>query len=118
MSKFLKRREKADATTQAVTSISPGEVDAAFEKSYPALAEFLGLEAWDAETPRERGTVTLFFEGGMFKASVNDRDSEQVAFVSKGTFKGLLEAVEKGLVNNTHDWRSWGKKPAKGSKRS
>lgn len=117
MSKFLKRREKANEATKAVSAVTPEETDPTFAKAYPALAEFLSLETWDADTQRERGTLTIFYEQGLFKASINDRDSESVAFVSKGSFKALLDAIEKGLVTGTHDWRSWAKKgPQKGKK--
>jgi hypothetical protein len=114
MAEFLKRKEKGNATKAKVQEARIAETDAAFSKTYPALAEFLSLEAWDAETERERGTLTVFWEDGAFKASVNDRDADQVAFVSKPTFKTLLESIEKGLAADSLDWRqSKGRGPVK-----
>lgn len=114
MAEFLKRKEKGSATKAKVQETRIAETDSAFSKAYPALAEFLSLEAWDSETERTRGTLTVFWEEGAFKASVNDRDADQVAFVSKGTFKGLLDSIEKGLVGDSLDWRqSKGRGPVK-----
>jgi len=117
MSKFIKRRERGNASAKALATADLETADATFAKKYPALAEFLALEQWDQETPRQRGTLTLFFEDGAFKASVNDRDSESVAFVTKGSFQALLESVEKGLAQSTLDWRGWSKKGKQGARK-
>lgn len=114
MAEFLKRREKGHAAKDKIQATTIGSEDQAFAKKYPALAEFLSLEAWDEKTERVRGTISVFWEDGSFKASVNDRDADQVAFVSKGTFSGLLESIEKGLQSDSLDWRqSKGKPPGK-----
>ena len=114
MAEYLKRREKGRAAKDKIQAITLAQEDAAFAKKYPALSEFLSVEAWDAETERIRGTISIFWEEGSFKASVNDRDADQVAFVSKGTFSGLLESIEKGLQADSLDWRhSKGKGPQK-----
>lgn len=107
MAEFLKRKEKGNAAKNKIQAITLASEDPNFGKKYPALSEFLSVEAWDEQTERTRGTLTIFWEEGAFKASVNDRDAEQVAFVSKGTFLGLLEAIEKGLVSDSLDWRGW-----------
>lgn len=114
MAEFLKRREKGNATANKVKTVAVSDQDATFAKKWPALAEFLSLEAWDETTERVRGTLTVFWEDGAFKSSVNDRDADQVAFVSKSTFQGLLDAIEKGLTGDTLDWRaSKGKGPGR-----
>ena len=118
MPEFLKRKEKSDASKKAVQGSSPCESDPVFAKKYPALSEFLSLTEWEPGVPRERGTFTVFFEDGSFKASLSDRDSEQVAFVSKKTFQGILDALEGGLVKDTLDWRQWRGGVAKKGKRS
>lgn len=114
MAEFIKRKEKGRETKNKIQAITLAQEDAVFAKKYPALAEFLSVEAWDESTERVRGTISVFWEEGSFKASVNDRDAEQVAFVSKGTFVGLLESIEKGLQADSLDWRpSKGKGPVK-----
>lgn len=106
MAEFMKRKEKGHATSKKVQAVSIETSDPAFFKKYPALAEFLSLEAWDEQTARERGTLTLFWEEGCFKLAVNDRDSEQTTFLSKGTFLGVLESLEKGFKEDSLDWRA------------
>lgn len=106
MAQFLKRRESGSEKVSKLEGQSVSEADGAFFKKYPALSEFLDLEEWEPGQTRERGTMTLFFEQGAFKAAVNDRDSGLVAFVSKQSFQGLLEAIEKGLQTGSLDWRA------------
>lgn len=105
MAKFLKRRPSSEPTEKMASGVPLEETDKAFAKAYPALAEFLSLESWDEKTTRERGTVTVFWEEGSFKASVNDRDGGRVAFVTKTVFTELLAHVDKGLSGDTLDWR-------------
>jgi len=79
--------------------------DEQWVKKFPTLAEFISRVLWEPGQPREKGSVFLFFEDGVFKACLNDKDSSQVAFTSSLTFAGLWEALEKGLAKNTLDWR-------------
>lgn len=117
MASFLKRREVGNAAAKAVAGLTLETGDSVFAKAYPALAEFLSLEAWSETEARERGTITLFWEDGAFKASINNRDSEEVAFVCKKAFKTLLETIEKGLATDSLDWRkSFARGKGKGRK--
>jgi len=117
MPQFLKRREHGEQAKKAMAGFGVEQADSVFAKAYPALSEFLSLEEWEPGVERTRGTMTLFFEDGCFKGSVNDRDGERVAFVTKKGFKTLLEAIEKGLATDSLDWRpSFGKGKGKGRK--
>jgi hypothetical protein len=118
MTQFLKRRANGDSKVRDLAAQTVEAVDAAFAKKYPALAEFLSAEEWGPGEPRERGTLTLFFEQGAFKACVSDRDANMSAFVAKSAFLGLLEAVEKGLQGDSLDWRGQKGKPQGKGKRS
>lgn len=79
--------------------------DAAFLKKFPTLAEFLTRVQWEPGVPREKGTFFIFYEHGVFKACINDKDTGMMAFVSSVTFTGLLDAIEAGLAKDNHDWR-------------
>lgn len=105
MAHLLKRREAGNEAAKKAAAEALDAADAAFAKKHPALAEFLSLEEWEPGQARERGTITLFWEEGTFKACVSNRDSQEVAFVTKRTFAGLLEAIEKGLATDSLDWR-------------
>lgn len=105
MSGSLQRRQvrSTDPSAAGYTPASYG--DESFAKKYPLLLEFLTRELWEPGVPRQRGTLFLFCEDGVFKACLNDKDCDEVSFVTKPTFTALLDAVERGLANNTLDWR-------------
>lgn len=117
MVQFLKRVEAGNGKARDLAAQTVEAVDPIFANRYPALAEFLSAEEWEPGQARERGTLTLFFEDGAFKAAANDRDAQQVAFVSKGAFQALLDALEKGLVAGSLDWRGQQQKKGGSSKR-
>lgn len=74
-------------------------------KKYPLLLEFLTRSLWGEGDFRKPGSIILFAEDGQFKVCLNDKDADGIAFVSKTTIKGVLEAAEKGLREDTLDWR-------------
>jgi len=76
-----------------------------WEKSYPALVEFLTKLAWEDGSTRSTGTVMLLVEAGLWKCWVHDKDASLGAFVSSGTLEGLLKAVDKGVESGSLDWR-------------
>jgi len=101
----LKRRgSPTDPNRAAVNGVIPIG-DGKFTDKHPTLVEFLTRVVWEDGSPREKGSVFVFIEDGMVKACLNDKDSLQVAFVSSVTFAGLWEALEKGLRDDTLDWR-------------
>jgi len=78
-------------------------------KSLPALWEFLTVVQWEDGETRATGTVLFFSEEGRVKCCVNDRDGERSAFVTGGSWEGVIDAIEEGLVANCLDWRKWQK---------
>lgn len=96
-------RRKVSPNDPAGTGAAPPDSD--FEKKYPLLWQFLTETRWDEKTPRETGSVLIFVQEGVWKAMVKDKDSGEIAFVSKNTFKTLMEAIERGFVEEKLDWR-------------
>lgn len=90
--------------------------DQEFEKKYPTLFAFLTDGKWSSGEARETGSVLLFSQEGAWKAMIKDKDSGCIAFVTKGTFKTLLEALERGLVEEKLDWREDAFKAKKGKR--
>lgn len=72
---------------------------------WPALTEFLTLGQWEANKPRETGTVLICYDAGKWKAWVNDRDGEVTAWLSGDTLAGLLEALDRAIREDSLDWR-------------
>jgi hypothetical protein len=79
--------------------------DDAFKRDYPALAEYLGLTAWEDGTAREPCSLLLFKGDGRLKGMLRDREAGQVAFLTAGNLFELLEAFEAALVRSELDWR-------------
>jgi len=88
--------------------------DAKLAKVAPTIEEFMRTTVWDDESVRTTGSLLFFCEDGRWKVMVNDRDADQVAFVTGESFEGAIKAAEKGLTNGTLDWRMSKQKKGKG----
>lgn len=104
MSGLKRRQAPSSPEAAAVDGVIPMG-DEKFLKGYPLLAEFLTRVLWEPGQPREKGSFFVFYEHGVFKACVNDKDTNMVAFVSSVTFTGLWDTIEKGLGKDSLDWR-------------
>jgi len=102
MDERLRIKGSPDNGTGAKVAAADGE----FEKKYPTLWAFLTDTTWSTGETRETGSVLIFSQEGQWKAMIKDKDSGHIAFVTKGTFKTLLEALERGLVEEKLDWRA------------
>lgn len=71
----------------------------------PALLEHLTLGKWDDGAVRQRGSISVFWEDGVFKMWINDKDSGRAASVSAATMEDLLLRVEGKLTEDSLDWR-------------
>lgn len=96
-----KRGSEGDGGSGAVNMATPTK----HWQSMPALWEFLTAVAWDDGEERRTGTLLLFTEEGRWKCCVNDRDAGLVTFVAAESPDQLLRSVDKGLVDDTLDWR-------------
>jgi len=98
----LRRREGGN-DRPAVSD--PSEPDA-WAVRYPGLWEFLTAERWPDETVRRTGTLLLFWDQGLIKGCLSDREQGLVAFSSAGGVEALLEALEHDLQHDRLDWRA------------
>jgi len=89
---------------------TPGDAD--FFGHYPLLFEFLTETRFADGGARKTGTMLVFVDAGCLKACLSDREESLVAFVTSGSFEGLLDAMEGGLSHDSLDWR-----PASGGRR-
>lgn len=96
-----KRGSAGDGGSSAVDMATPTK----HWQAMPALWEFLTVTVWDDGEERRTGTLLLFTEEGRWKCCVNDRDAGLVTFVAAESPDQLLRSVDKGLVEDTLDWR-------------
>lgn len=105
----IRKRQATPATDGGKVTLKPG----LFQKSHPTLWEFLTLEAYEDGTERRLPTITLFVSPVGLQACLNDRDQSLAAFVTSGTVDGLWAALEKGLAEDSLDWRRSSAPPQK-----
>lgn len=102
MASFVKRAQ--EAREQARTT--EGAQDAAFRSRFPALWEWLSVDAYDDGGARETATLLIFFDEGAFKCCLNDRDQGRSLWATGGSFDGAMQALEAFLATGEGDWRS------------
>lgn len=69
------------------------------------LWEFLAVLTWPDGSAREPGSLTIFFQDGLLKACISDKDAGLVGFVSARRLDELLEGVCQGVGDDSIDWR-------------
>lgn len=95
-------------TTTHNDSSYPVKVDdREFAERFPVLLMYLSDTKWDDGSAREPSTITLFIESGTFKAALNDRDGKRSMYVSAGSLRAVLDALEANVSEDRGDWRSW-----------
>lgn len=97
----IARREKSSVESGAA---SIGEACSIMIR-YPHLWEFLTASTFEDGSARTLPSMTLFGDGRLLKACVNDKAEGTVAFVTGTTLQTILEALEEGLAGDCLDWR-------------
>jgi len=103
----MKRPDAAKQTPDAIGLTD----DAKFVAAFPRVHEFLTCDKWDDGKSRVTGSLSLFIEQGVWKACLNDRDTEASLYVTGETTLACMKALE-GRLDGTKeaDWRAWKKK--------
>ena len=98
-------RPRRQSARKAVAGAPAADRDTGLLKPFGSLQEFMLETAWEDGADRLTATVLLFAEEGLWKLMVNDRDSEAVAFVSGPDARSVFASADKGLAEDTLDWR-------------
>lgn len=107
----MKRPEKTEVTGgEFATLFSDDE----FVRVYTHLFHFLADTKWDDGGARETATLLLFFDAGRLKGALKDRAASRVAFVTADSVAGLLMTLERGLGEDSLEWRPESKWKGKG----
>lgn len=108
---LARAEELANMALQRRKSISDGKSLGSrvkgcdLSKGYPTLWEFLTKTAWGKDEPRETGTLFLMLQDGLLKASLSDRDSDEVLWIAGQSLSDVLGAAEAALNDPGADWR-------------
>lgn len=73
----------------------------------PSLVEYLADTTFDGGELRTTSTLTIFFEGGLIKIALNDRDAGASLYRSGASIQDALLALQKALGTPDADWRPW-----------
>jgi hypothetical protein len=106
----LKRAPKP--TAPAVSPSVDGEQ--VCRMGLPTLTDFLLLGSWPDGARRLLGTASLFWEDGLYKLWLNDKDGQRCCCVSGGTLEGLFLTADSRLAEDTLEWRRARPEAAKG----
>jgi hypothetical protein len=102
MGSFLRRHASSSTTSGASGAAVPGARDS---RDLPALTEFLACGTYESGDRRETGTVTLFWEAGVWKCCLNDRDQGMVGFITLPELVDAILFLEEALVEGRGEWR-------------
>jgi hypothetical protein len=114
--RMLSRRCRTGQQQQPISEQEEREAIAG-QQGLEKLAEWLVSCAWDDGSPRARGTLLVFFEGGRFKLCFNDKAENAVGFVSCSSLLDALAEANVALVEAKVDWRARREDPAPNGKR-
>jgi len=76
-----------------------------FAQNYPSLYRLLA-EKRENEKFHASGCLTVFWEDGVFKVSINDRPNGKSCFVSARELGEALLIADRGLRSGTLKWRA------------
>ena len=92
--------------------ISAFWADADFAAECPAIWEYLTLDRYPDGKRRQRATLTVLVEDGVWKYCLNDRGQHRSCWATGRTHEEARRALEATLASGTPSWRHyepWGR---------
>jgi len=102
----FKRRDPGAPKPMANAWNDPGD-----KADYPTIFGFLTETKYDDGKPRQTGSISIFTQLGVLKASISDKDNGQVAYVEALTLHELIELVERAICDDSTEWKASRKTP-------
>lgn len=104
---MVKKRTQEDGEW---IDLSAPSTAGSWAQRFPELWGFLWDLEFDDGSKRSPGSLVLFRDALRLKACLSDKDADLVCFVTADSPDALLEALERGLAEDTLDWRRQQKK--------
>jgi hypothetical protein len=98
---LLKKGDQRRVGGASGSLIEPDELSSRF----PVLWSHLTHVEWAKDVPRETSSLLVFFQDGMLKGMVRDKDAGLCLWMASGSLGGLLDALEAGLCDPQAEWR-------------
>lgn len=96
------KRPTADVNGHALPA--EGNRDA-WGDQFPVLFDYLTATTWEGGEPRETANLTLFWQDGMFKVCIHDKDLNRVLFVAGASVLEALSRADRDIESGRADWR-------------
>lgn len=96
---------KRPTTTTVVKPMPNAWNDQADKADFPNLFGFLTETKYDDDKPRLTGSISIFTQVGVLKASISDKDNKRVAYVEALTLHELVETIERAIFAEDTVWR-------------
>lgn len=93
------------AASSPVGDRGNGGVDKDLEGSCPTLANYLGSDTWPDGEVRQRSSMVIFYEDGVYKMCLSERDTNMTLWAASKDLLGLFGAMEARLTEPVVDWR-------------
>jgi hypothetical protein len=110
--------EKSRPQKQGVSRFVPAS-DPWLKKDMPAVHEYMTVGELEGGETRQLSSLTIFCEGGLWKACLSEKDAEMNLFASGASLEACLANLEERLTAPHVDWRrrggAGGRKPQKPS---
>lgn len=74
-------------------------------EALPVLCDYLCQDAWPDGSARDPSIVLVMAEGGMFKACLSVKETDQTLWVSAEDPRNLLTLLEEALQTDRPSWR-------------
>lgn len=97
---------RKSASVENSPSSTSSALDAGLLRQYSEIWGFLTSTAYEDGTSRRTGRLSLCFESGILKLSLNDEETGQYACLSGRQMDGILTEVELRLADGTMPWRA------------
>jgi len=111
---WLMALKKPEASA-ASTSLSPSVASTEWAILWPSLWEFLTAATWDDGSKRRLPTLLLFWEEGLWKSCLSDRDQGRTGWSSGPSPEALMTSLDAQLRDDRVEWRK--ARPVAGGRR-
>lgn len=95
---------KVERPTFAAEQVAPAASIPQFGETHPELWKLLAITR-ETSNFHKRGSITLFWEDGVFKVVLNDRPNFRSSIVSHQQLGGALGMADAGITTGNLAWR-------------
>lgn len=90
--------------------------DEKFGKQFPAITEFLTVSVLGDGQTRTPSSITMFFEEGLFKLCLSERDRNLTLWATGPTLQDAFKTLEGRLSSPRPEWRRGRQQKGKGGR--